>query len=110
MESCNGKLFVYASSFVSRGKKFEPVRVAAEKIARHLGLSFEVRTFRKKFESVYVYYTSGDEEPIPIYCVGERSSNIEEIYTSLRNMMFVLSFHPRHLALKQIRKEIMLFS
>ena len=110
MENCNGTLFVYASSFESKGKKFEPVKLAAEKIARRLGLSFEVRTFRKKFGSAYVYYTSGDEEPIPIYCVGETSSNIEEIYTSLRNMMFVLSFHPRHSALKQIRKEIMLFS
>jgi hypothetical protein len=28
----------------------------------------------------------------------------------LRNMMFVLSFHPKHSALRLIRKEIMQFS
>lgn len=110
LDNCNGKLFVYASSFVSRGKRFEPVKVAAEKMARHLKLSFEVRTFRKKFEPIYVYYKNGDDEAIPICCIGDKESNTEEISTSLRNMMFVLSFHPRHSALRQIRKEIMQFS
>jgi hypothetical protein len=110
IENCNGKLFVYASSFASRGKRFEPVRVAAERMARHLRLSFEVKTFRKKFEPIYVYYKNGSDEPIPIYCVSDTRSNIEEICTSLRNMMFVLSFHPKHSALRQIRKEIMQFS
>jgi len=86
------------------------VRVAAEKMARHLKLSFEVRTFRKKFDPIYVYYTNGDEEPVPIYCVGNKQSSIEEICTALRNMMFVLSFHPRNSALRQLRKEIIQFS
>lgn len=109
LESCNGKLFVYAS-FASRRKKLTPVKVAAEKIARHLRLSFEVKTFRKKFEPIYVYYKNGDEEPIPIYCVGDEQSSIEEICTALRNMMFVLSFHPKNSTLRQVRKEIMQFS
>jgi hypothetical protein len=110
LENCNGKLFVYASSFVSREKRFKPVRVAAERMATHLKLSFEIKTFRKKFEPIYVYYKNGSDEPIPIYCVSDKQMGIEEICRSLRNMMFVLSFHPRHSALREIRKEIMQFS
>jgi hypothetical protein len=37
-------------------------------------------------------------------------SNAEEIYMTLRNMMFVLSFHPKHLALRQAREEIIQLS
>jgi len=110
LESCNGKLLVYASRFVSRGRKFEPVRDTVERMARYLSLGFEVKTFKKKFESVYVYYASGGEEPIPIYQCADRMLGMDEICTSLKNMMFVLSFHPRHPALKQLRKEIMQFS
>jgi hypothetical protein len=110
LENCSGKLFVYASSFVSRERRFEPVRAATKKMASYLNLSFEIKTFRKEFEPIYVYYKNGDDEPIPICCVNGKFSGIEEICASLRNMMFVLSFHPRHSALKQMRKEIMQFS
>ena len=87
-----------------------PVSVAAEKMARLLKLSFEIKTFREKFTPIYVYYKNGDEEPIPIYCNNNEQSNMEEICTTLRNMMFVLSFHPKHSALRHIRREIMRFS
>ena len=110
LANCNGKLFVYASSSTSREKRFEPVRVATERMATHLKLNFEIKTFRKKFEPIYVYYKNGSDEPIPIYCVSDGQISTEEICMSLRNMMFVLSFHPRHSALRQIRKEIMQFS
>ena len=110
LENSNGKLFVYASSFASREKRLKPVSVATERMAKHLKLDFEVKTFRKRFEPIYVYYKNGDDEPVPIYCVGEQQSSIEEICMRLRNMMFVLSFHPKHSALRQIRKEIMQFS
>jgi len=93
LENGNGKLFVYASSFVSRGRRLEPVRAATEKMARRLKLGFEVKTFRKKFAPIYVYYANGDDEPVPIFCVSEKQSNVEEICTKLKNMMFVLSFH-----------------
>jgi hypothetical protein len=110
LENGNGKLFVYASCFVSRERRFEPVRAATKKMARYLNLTFEIKTFRKRFEPIYVYYKNGDDEPIPICCVNDKFTDIEEICSSLRNMMFVLSFHPRHSALKQMRKEIMQFS
>ena len=110
LENCNGKLLVYASSFVSHGKQLKSVSIATEKIAKLLKLDVEVVAFREKFAPVYVYYKNGDEEPIPIYCHKNGESNMQEIYKALRNMMFVLSFHPKHSALKQIRKEVMLFS
>jgi hypothetical protein len=110
LENHNGKILIYASSFTSRGKRLKSVSVAAEKMAKLLKLNVEVVTFREKFAPIYVYYESGDEEPIPIYCDKGGKSEVQEIFTALRNMMFVLSFHPKHSALKHIRKEVMLFS
>jgi hypothetical protein len=103
-----GKLFVYASSFSQ--KRLRPVSIATEKMARLLKLNFEIRTFRKCFVPIYVYYETGDEEPIPIYCNSNGQSSMDEVYLTLRNMMFVLSFHPKHQALRYVRKEIMQFS
>ena len=99
---------MYASSFSQ--KRMKPVSMAAEKIARLLKLNFEIKTFRKDFSPIYVYYKAGDEEPIPVYCSNNGQSRTEEVYAKLRNMMFVLSFHPKHQALKRVRKEIMQFS
>lgn len=88
----------------------KPVSMAAEKIAKQLSVKFEVKKFRKRFAPIYVYYQNGDEEPIPIYCNNGGKSDIREIYRTLQNMMFVLSFHPKHWALRQVRSEIMQFS
>ena len=84
--------------------------MAAEKMAKLLKLNFEIKTFRKSFTPIYVYYKTGDEEPIPIYCSNNGQSDMEEVYTALRNMMFVLSFHPKHQALRHVRKDVMQFS
>jgi hypothetical protein len=105
-----GKLFVYASTFTSRQKRLKPVSVAAQKMARLLKLNFEIKTFRERFTPIYVYYKNGDEEPIPIYCSNTEQSDMQEVYSALRNMMFVLSFHPKLSALRHIRKEIIQFS
>jgi len=107
--SC-GKLLVYASSFSSREKRLKPVSSAAEKMAKLLKLNVEVVTFRKRFTPIYVYYKEGGEEPIPLYCDNSERSDMQEIYKVLKNMMFVLSFHPKHSALRNIRKEIIQFS
>ena len=110
LENLNGKLLIYASSFRSRGSRLKSVNLATEKMARMLSLNVEVVTFRENFAPIYVYYKNGDEDPIPIYCNKSEKSSMQEIYAALRNMMFVLSFHPKHSALKRIRKEIMRFS
>jgi len=86
------------------------VSVAANKMAKLLKLPMEVVTFGEEFDAIYVYYKNGDEEPIPIYCDKGGKFGMQEIYKALRNMIFVLSFHPKHSALKRIRKEVMLFS
>lgn len=110
LESVNGKLMVYASGFVFREKRFNSVSAAAKRMAELLKLNFEVVPFREKTMPIYVFYKSGDSEPIPLYCSKDKKTNIEEVYTSLKNMIFVLSFHPKHSALRQIRKEVMQFS
>jgi hypothetical protein len=110
LENSNGKLLVYASRFTSHEKRLKSVSTAAIKMAKLLKLNFEVITLGEKISPIYVYYKNGDEEPIPIYCNKGGKTNIQEIYATLRNMMFVLSFHPKHSALRQIRNGIMQFS
>lgn len=83
---------------------------AVEKMAELLQMNVEVVTSKRQSAPIYVYYKNGDEEPIPIYCDKDNGSDMPDICTALRNMMFVLSFHPKHLALRQMRKEIMQFS
>ena len=110
LENSNGKLLVYASSFTFHQKRLKSVSMATEKMAKLLKLNFELITFGEKITPIYVYYKNGDEEPIPLYCDKGGKVNIQEIYVVLRNMMFVLSFHPKHSALRQIRNGIMQFS
>jgi hypothetical protein len=105
MECGGGKLFVYVSSFSQ--KRSKPISMAAEKMARLLKLNFEVKTLKKSSSPTYVYYETGIDAPIPIYCSSTDKSSADEVYTALRNMMFVLSFHPKHKALRHVRKEIM---
>ncbi len=105
-----GRLLVYASSFAPRENRFKSINSATEKMAKLLGASVEVKTFRKRFRPIYIYYKNGKEEPIPVYCSSGDESDSKEVCAALRNMMFVLSFHPKHSVLKRFRKEIMLFS
>ena len=102
-----GKLLVYASSDASRKKRLRSVRTATEETAKLLNLDFEVVRFRNSFSQIYVYYECGDGgEPIPLYCDEGKAGNLQEICATLRKMVFVLSFHPKHLALKQVRSAI----
>jgi len=110
LENSNGKLLVYASNFRFRERRFKSVSIAAEKMAKLLRLNVEVITFKERFAPIYVYYKNGEEQPIPIYCDKGEKANTQEICTALRNMMFVLSFHPKHSALRRMREEIMRFS
>jgi len=50
------------------------------------------------------------DEPIPIYCDEGKQLDLDEISSNLKKMMFVLSFHPRHSTLKQMRRELMAVS
>ena len=106
-----GKLMVYASTGAPGRKRLEYVRTAAKETAKRLNLDFEIVRFDRASSSIYVYYEECDgDEPIPLYCDEGKISDLEEISGKLRNMMFVLSFHPRHSALREMRKEILKLS
>ena len=106
-----GKLMVYASTGVPSRKRLESVRTAARETAKRLNLDFEMVRFDREGSPIYVYYEESDgEEPIPLYCDQGKRSDLEEISGALRSMMFVLSFHPKHSALRQMRKELLKLS
>ena len=106
-----GKLMVYASTGVSSGKRLESVRTAAKETAKRLKLDFEIVRLDRASSPIYVYYEKNDgDEPIPLYCDEGKMSGLEEISGKLRNMMFVLSFHPNHLVLKEMRSELLKLS
>jgi hypothetical protein len=109
-ENC-GKLMVYASTGILRGKRLESVRTAAKETAKRLNLDFEMVRLDRAPSPIYVYYEENDgDEPIPLYCDEGKMSGLEEISGKLRNMMFVLSFHPNHSALKEMRSELLKLS
>jgi hypothetical protein len=105
-----GKLMVYASKTSSPKRRLRSVTAATEKTAEQLNLDFEMVPQKRGCQQIYVYYGHGDDEPIPIYWDEGKKSGTQEIKARLRNMMFVLSFHPRHTALKQMRSTIMKLS
>jgi hypothetical protein len=92
---------------MSNEDQLKSVSAAAQKMANLLKLNYEVVVFRENPPLIYVYYKHGDGEPIPVYCNKGEKADAGQIYAVLRNMLFVLSFHPRHSALRYLRKEIM---
>jgi len=104
----SGKLLVYASKGVPEKKRLASVQTATEETAKLLNMDFGVVKFRNGSSQIYVYYKCGDGgEPIPLYCDKGKAGSLQEICATLRKMMFVLSFHPKHSALKQVRGPIM---
>ena len=101
---------VYASATSSLKQRLHSVKTATEEMAKQLNLDFEVIKQAKDCSPIYVYYEGGDEEPIPIYCDEGKTGGPSEISSKIRGMMFVLSFHPRHAALKQARKALIALS
>ena len=106
----SGKLMVYASTAFSSRQRLHSVRTAAEKMAKQLNLNFEMVPQHSGASQIYVYYEQGEEEPIPIYCDEGKDGDLAEIQARLRNMMFVLSFHPKHAALRQARYTLLISS
>jgi hypothetical protein len=105
-----GKLMVYASTGAPHKRRLQSVRTAAEETARRLNLDFEMVNFEKRASQIYVYYEDGGDEPVPLYCDEGKQLDLCEISAKLRKMMFVLSFHPKHSVLRQMRTELMAVS
>lgn len=97
-------MMIYASNAPS-SQRLKIVGSAVAKVANSLKLKTAVSP-KKKLLSIYVYYKSDAGDEIPIYCDWGKSWKEEEVYRSIRNMMFVLSFHPRHSSLRAIRRQV----
>lgn len=110
MENASGKLLVYTSAYASREERLKSINLAAEEIAKLLELNVEIITFEMEFTPIYVYYKGEDGEQIPVYCNRGGKTDMDEVFASLKRMLYVLSFHPKYSALKRFRKEIMPFS
>jgi hypothetical protein len=106
----SGKLMVYASEGLPSRERLVSVREAAKETAKRFNLDFELVRFERSGTPIYVYYEDSAGEPIPLYCDEGKISGLEEISNVLRRMMFVLSFHPKHPALAQMRSELLKFS
>ncbi len=108
LKNNSGKLLVYASTDIPRKKRLTSVQTATKETAKLLNLDFGVVKFRTRSSQIYVYYECGEgSEPIPLFCDKGKASSMREICATLRKMMFVLSFHPKHSVLKQLRCAIM---
>ncbi|MDR1992900.1 MAG: hypothetical protein LBQ98_05310 [Nitrososphaerota archaeon] len=107
----SGKLIVYASVGVSGEERLKSVQKAAKETAKQLNLDFELVQFKRSILPIYVYYEkNSDGDPIPLYCDEGKISGLEEICNAIRNMMFVLSFHPKHPSLAQMRNVLLKLS
>lgn len=106
----SGNLLVYASNVSAPKQRLQSVRTATEKMAHQLNLGFKMVSQQRGCAQIYVYYEYGKDEPIPIYCDEGKTGDLQEIASRLKNMMFVLSFHPKHTALAQVRNSIMKLS
>lgn len=106
-----GRLLVYESTGLQSKERLESVKTAAKQTAERLNMEFGIVKYGKTGAPLYIYYEGGkEEEPVPLYCDEGKRADLEEISSALRNMMFVLSFHPRHGALRQVRSEIVKLS
>ncbi len=102
-----GKLTLYASNTQQR---LQTVKTAAETMAKQLNLNFEVIKPKTAYAPIYVYYEEADAEPVPVYCDEGKTGSPQEIASKMKSMMFVLSFHPQHLGLKQARQRLLTLS
>ncbi len=92
--------------YMSNVQNPERVRVvgsAVLRVASSLKLETELSS-RRKMLSIYVYYRSDAGEEIPVYCDWGKSWREEDVCRAIRNMMFVLSFHPSYPRLAMMRK------
>lgn len=107
--AAEGKLLLYSAPSFDAASRVEIVRSAVRRVAEKLDLKMEVAQ-GKSSGHVFVYYKSDMGDEIPIYSDFGKEGGVEDVYRAIVNMMFVLSFHPKHSVLKTIRGEVMRFS
>jgi hypothetical protein len=104
MLESNGKFMIYTSNIPSP-ERLRVVGSAVAKVADSLNLETELSQ-KRKLLSIYVYYKSDLGDEIPVYSDWGKGWKEEDVYRAIRNMMFVLSFHPSHSGLRTVRKEV----
>ncbi len=82
-----GKLMVYASPASSPKQRLQSIKDATEKMAKQLNLNFELVKQAQGNTPIYVYYESGGEDPVPIYCDEGKTGDLSEVSSKIRNMM-----------------------
>jgi hypothetical protein len=97
----NGKLKIYSSNAPSLDR-LRIVDSAVSRVAGSLNFGLE-HSNRKDLLSIYVYYEGASGDEIPLYCDWGKQFGADEVSRSIRSMMFVLSFHPKHSNLRGIR-------
>lgn len=107
-KNATGKLVIYSCSRGLNDQCLVSIKTATEQIARQFKLDFEMVKQGEPISQIYVYYENGNDEPVPLYCNEGKYDDKQEICSKLRNMMFVLSFHPKHIGLKHVRREILM--
>jgi len=103
MLSENGKFLVYAPPSSLRNERLKTISKAVVKIAEKLGAEVEI-TRRRDVLSIFVFYKNGGEEEIPVYCDWGKNWDEDDIYHSIRSVVYALSFHPRYSVLQKIRE------
>jgi hypothetical protein len=106
--SNNGKFMVYTSNEPATNR-LRVISRAVSKVANSLELKTEFSS-KRKLLSIYVYYRSEAGDEIPIYSDWGKSCTEKDVHRAIRNMMFVLSFHPNHTNLRLARKKMCLFA
>ena len=101
----SGKLLIYAPRVPLGWSRLKIVRNAAKKVAEKLRMRVELVS-SEDLPQIQVYYRSTWGELIPLYRDRNEDQRERDVYFAIRNMMFVLSFHPKFSVLKPIRKEI----
>lgn len=101
-----GRLLIHAPVLTFRRGRLEIVRTATEKVAEKLRLGVK-SVENKGLSQIHVYYGNGHGELIPLYRDRGGNGGEKDVYSAIRNMVFVLSFHLRFSFLKPIREEVL---
>jgi hypothetical protein len=99
----SGKFLIYASRFSRRRERLKTVGRAVVRVAERLGVDIEVYS-RRNVLSIFVYYMNENNGEIPVYCDWGKTLNEEDVYHSIRSVVYALSFHPKYEVLQTIRK------
>jgi hypothetical protein len=90
----------------SNDMRLKIVKSAVGKVARRLNFKMEMMKC-ERVGSIFVFYRDNLGVEIPVYSDFKKKCDVEDVYKAIMNILFVLSFHPNHNSLKDVRKEIM---